>query len=117
VLFRLSAALQQSMSPIMPIGHDCSLECIGTPAKALPVNVNNRINDMSLILMAAHYSRENFESLSTFSWATAIVTACFAAQPFNTLFDDNRNHDQSRNRIGPPPSKKRIEKQSCKENC
>lgn len=54
------------MSPIAPpIGHDCSLACIGAPARALPPSTSKSIRDVSRILITINYSRENVESLST----------------------------------------------------
>ena len=48
----MSAALQQSISPIMPgMLHDCSLECSGVPAKAPPATINKSISDVSRVLM------------------------------------------------------------------
>jgi hypothetical protein len=49
----MRAALQQSMSPMAsPIGHICSPESIGTPAKALPPSTSKSTRDVILILMA-----------------------------------------------------------------
>jgi hypothetical protein len=52
VLLWLSAALQQSISPIAPpMLHDCSLECSGAPATALPATISNMTKDMRRVLM------------------------------------------------------------------
>ena|SRR5438067_719064 len=48
----MSAALQQSISPIMPgMLHDCSLECSGVPAKAPPATISKSTSDVSRVLM------------------------------------------------------------------
>lgn len=61
----MSAALQQSISPIAPpMLHDCSLECRGVPAKAPPAKTNKSTSDMSLVLMAISHCIENSECLS-----------------------------------------------------
>src|SRR5207244_652606 len=48
----MSAALQQSISPIAPpMLHDCSLECRGAPATALPATTSNTTKDMNRVLI------------------------------------------------------------------
>jgi hypothetical protein len=61
VLLRLSAALQQSISPIAPpMLHDCSLECSGAPATALPATTSKMTKDISRVLIAiTHCMEEN----------------------------------------------------------
>ena len=50
----MSAALQQSMSPIKPfIPHVCSLECSGVPAKAPPATINRSSSEVSRIPMVS----------------------------------------------------------------
>ena len=52
LFFLLRAALQQSIAPIAPpMLHDCSLECMGIPASALPPSTNKRIRDATRVLM------------------------------------------------------------------
>src|SRR5205823_2283723 len=49
----ISAALQQSISPIAPpMLHDCSVECSGVPANAPPATINKSTSDVSRVLMA-----------------------------------------------------------------
>src|SRR5437879_1284782 len=61
----MSAALQQSMSPIMPgMLHDCSLECSGVPANAPPATINKSTRDVSRVRMIIAHCIENIESLS-----------------------------------------------------
>src|SRR5207253_8529449 len=49
----MSAALQQSISPMVPpMLHDCSVECRGVPANAPPATINKSTSDVSLALMA-----------------------------------------------------------------
>ena len=60
VLRRLNAALQQSISPIAPpMLHDCSLECRGAPATALPATTSKITKDMSRVLIAIAHCMEN----------------------------------------------------------
>jgi len=59
VLLWLSAALQQSISPIAPpMLQDCSLECRGAPATALPATTSNMTKDMSLVLIGIAHCME-----------------------------------------------------------
>src|SRR5205823_3781625 len=59
VLLWRSAALQQSISPISPpMLHDCSLECRGAPATALPATISKMTRDMSRVLIAIVHCRE-----------------------------------------------------------
>ena len=62
LFFLLRAALQQSIAPIAPIAppmlHDCSLECIGIPASALPPSTSKRIRDAIRVLMIIDYCIE-----------------------------------------------------------
>jgi hypothetical protein len=65
VLLLLSAALQQSISPIAPpMLHDCSPECRGVPAKAPLATINKSTSDENRVLMATDHSMENNESMS-----------------------------------------------------
>jgi len=58
----MSAALQQSISPIAPpMLHVCSLECSGVPANALPVTISNSTRDVSRVLITIAHFRENCE--------------------------------------------------------
>jgi len=60
VLWWLSAALQQSISPIAPpMLHDCSLKCSGAPATALPATASKITKDMSRVFIAIAHCMEN----------------------------------------------------------
>jgi len=41
----------------------------------------------------------------------------FAAQRFNSFFDDDGQHDERVNPISPPPTQKRVQGQPTKKNC
>ncbi|PYS45125.1 MAG: hypothetical protein DMF71_01080 [Acidobacteria bacterium] len=58
----MSAALQQSISPIAAlIGHDRSLECRGVPANAPPATIINSTRDVSRVLITIAHCKENYE--------------------------------------------------------
>jgi hypothetical protein len=60
VLLWLSAALQQSISPIAPpMLHDCSLECRGAPATAHPATTSNTTKAMNRVLIDVSHCMEN----------------------------------------------------------
>jgi hypothetical protein len=60
VVLWLSAALQQSISPMAPpMLHDCSLECRGEPATALLATTSNMTNDMRRVFIGIAHCREN----------------------------------------------------------
>src|SRR6266404_5052916 len=60
-LWAKAAFWQQSISPIAPpMLQDCSLECSGAPATALPATTNKITKDMSRVLIAiAHFMEDN----------------------------------------------------------
>ena len=56
-LCAIRAALQQSIPPTeWSIPQDCSPNCIGTPANALPLSIKTSTRDVSRIRMTATYS-------------------------------------------------------------
>jgi len=58
----MSAALQQSISPIAPpMLHVCSLECRGVPANAPPATIIKSTKDVSRILITIAHCIENYE--------------------------------------------------------
>ena len=58
-------------------------------------------------------SKESFYGLM----AAAFVSAGLIFQSSNSFIGNDRDHDQSGDRIGPPPSEKCIEKQPAKQDC
>ena len=61
----VSATLQQSMSPIAwSMLQDCSPNCTGTPANALPLNISTRIRDVNRIRMTVSHSKKTDRYLS-----------------------------------------------------
>ena len=77
-LLGMSAALQQSMSPIawsMP--QDCSSNCTGTPPNTLPLNSNIRTRDVSRIRMTVRTLWIGSLPVKS-TWATAGVPRTYA---------------------------------------
>lgn len=89
----ISAALQQSISPIAPpMLHDGSLGCSGAPATALPVTTSNMTKDMRRVLITIDHCIENSQCLSTSSgWSQVWQVFADTRIPFEIIERNAQN--------------------------